>query len=141
MECMNIQINPTLKMPLLVAGIAAVLFSLASVAGMAVSAKSFQGMFASADPSDASSGEAVRTPATRAYRCNGCGVVESIRSLAPKDDQFAAAAPGRPGANGPTRDYAITIRMQDGTMRVITDANPAKWKNGERVQIIAGLGE
>jgi hypothetical protein len=29
--------------------------------------------------------------------------------------------------------------MQDGSMRVITDAKPAPWRHGEPVTIIAGV--
>jgi hypothetical protein len=39
----------------------------------------------------------------------------------------------------PSGSYAITIRLRDGSMRVITDAHPAKWRPGERVTLIAGM--
>jgi hypothetical protein len=49
-----------------------------------------------------------------------------------------AAGAGGGVAAAPPRNYEITIRMQDGTMRVIQDANPAQWRRGEPLTVIAG---
>ena len=37
-----------------------------------------------------------------------------------------------------TRSNEITVRMADGSSRVIEDANPARWRAGERLMVIAG---
>jgi len=60
---------------------------------------------------------------TRTRRCPDCGMVESTRDVA---------------GTQPEQSREITIRLPDGSIRVITDANPAKWRNGERVSIISG---
>lgn len=49
------------------------------------------------------------------------------------------AAGNRSGIEAkPRSTYEITIRMQDGSMRVIRDAKPANWRRWEPVTIIAG---
>ena len=37
-----------------------------------------------------------------------------------------------------TRSYEITVRLADGSSRVIIDAKPASWRPGERVIVIDG---
>jgi len=37
-----------------------------------------------------------------------------------------------------TRSYEITVRLADGSSRVINDAKPARWRPGERVIVIEG---
>jgi outer membrane lipoprotein SlyB len=71
-------------------------------------------------------------------------VIESTRKIEAPDEKTGVNASGRIAAGGetgrkPGRNYEITIRLRDGSMRVITDANPARWRHGERVTIIAGL--
>lgn len=34
----------------------------------------------------------------------------------------------------------ISVRMADGSSRVLNDANPARWRTGERLIVIAGTG-
>jgi hypothetical protein len=75
-------------------------------------------------------------------------VIESARKIEAPDEGAGAKASGRnaPGKsdeiNGkPLGSYAITIRLQDGSLRVITDAHPARWRPGERVTLIAGLDQ
>jgi hypothetical protein len=69
-----------------------------------------------------------------------------VREVNAPDETAAIESPGR-GAAGKRRAieakppgiYEITIRMQDKSMRVITDAKPARWRRGEPVTIIAGV--
>ena len=83
---------------------------------------------------------------SKTYRCAECGTVVSVRELvAPESAKGAAAGSSglivaRPrGIDGkPMRSAEITIRLQDGSTRVITDAHPAKWRQGHRVKVIAG---
>jgi len=99
----------------------------------------------------------------RTPRCDECGVVESIRTVTLTDGMSAgmtgavtgsaatrgATAGGRMtqpvgatnavgATNGPRRAVEIVIRLQDGSTQIITDADSARWRQGERVKLIAG---
>jgi outer membrane lipoprotein SlyB len=37
------------------------------------------------------------------------------------------------------KSYEIIVRMADGSSRVIDDANPARWRTGERLIVIGGV--
>lgn len=37
-----------------------------------------------------------------------------------------------------TKSYDITVRLDDGSARVINEANPPSWRNGDRVRIVDG---
>ena len=94
---------------------------------------------------DGAAAPAVAAPAPRARRCAECGVIASTREIkAPQektgiDLPVGFAAGSRVGMEAtPLRNYEITIRLQDGSMRVIRDAKSAKWRRGEPVTIIAG---
>lgn len=86
------------------------------------------------------------TDNARARRlCPECGVVVSVRKI-------EIAGPGAKPASGAglttgNRDkaransadgYHIMVRMIDGSSRVIEVADPARWRAGERVVVIAG---
>ncbi len=62
--------------------------------------------------------------ARRTPRCAECGLIESI------------SASGSPAGSA---GREITVRLQDGSSRVIVDPNPATWRRGERVVVIDGL--
>jgi hypothetical protein len=69
--------------------------------------------------------------------CSGCGVIVSIREVGNNDT--AASKPAGLFANiqaRPGKSYEFSIRLRDGSSRVITDANPAAWRVGERVHVI-----
>lgn len=79
-------------------------------------------------------------------RCPECGVIVSMREIEVRDEDT-----GRPRTAGGavagsrietrvdlTRSYEITVRLADGTSRVFNDANPARWRSGERVIVIDG---
>jgi hypothetical protein len=142
---MKTQANTPPYLPLLVGGIAAILVSGIAVVSFAISAQGFNGVVAPAEAAEAVAVPALAAPATRSYRCAECGVIESTREIKDPDDKAAIVAPSRipAGKRGemeakPLRNHEITIRLQDGSMRVITDAKPAKWRHGEAVTIIAG---
>jgi hypothetical protein len=104
----------------------------------------FAALMASMQPSidalrDARSGlpvESVKTaaieadvlPAERRARrkppCAECGLIESI-------------GPSNPPGGSASRE--ITVRLEDGSSRVIVDPDPATWRRGERVMVIDGL--
>jgi len=142
---MNTQANKPLHLPLLVGGIAAILVSGIAIGSLAISAQGFNGIPAPAEPPVAAAAPAIAAPGARAYRCAECGVIESTRKIEAADEKTGVDASGRITAGNrggierkPVRNYEITIRLRDGSMRVITDANPARWRHGERVTIIAG---
>ena len=141
---MNTRANKPLHLPLLVAGVAAILVSGIALASLAISGQGFEGRFASAAP--AAAAPAVAAVGARSNRCAECGVIQSTRVVEESADRHGANASGRmavcnKGGNGRNAalKHEITVRLQDGSMRVITDAKPAKWSRGEAVTIIAGL--
>jgi hypothetical protein len=97
--------------------IAGILLTWLRVAGVAVA------MSCASTPAEV----AVVTPAHIALKCAGCGMVESMR---PRVSDAADAS----------ERYEVTVRMKDGTIRVIPDANPGSWRIGERVTLIEGEG-
>jgi len=143
---MNMQANKLLQLPRLVWGIAAILVSGIAIGSLAMSAQGSNGTLASAAPSELAAAPAIAAAGARAsYRCVGCGVVESTREIEAPDERTGGnatglSAAGSPGAieAKPARNFEITIRLRDGSRRVITDAHPARWRRGERVQVIAG---
>ena len=79
-------------------------------------------------------------------RCPECGMIVSMREIEVRDDDT-----GRPRTAGgavagsrietrvdSTRSHEITVRLADGSIRVFNDANPARWRSGERVILIDG---
>jgi len=89
----------------------------------------------------------VKGTARRKKRCDECGLIESIRETEGHADTIPLAAAGRPAAENQNRtpvrsaSRKITVRLEDGSSRVIIDANPGRWRRGERVIIIGGLDE
>jgi hypothetical protein len=143
---MNAQVKRFLHLPALAGGIAAILVSGIVIASLPFSGQESNGAVAPAEAPEAVVAPAIPAAATRARRCAECGVIASVREIVAPDDKAAATTPGA-GAAGkrgaieakPRAIHEITIRMQDGSMRVITDAKPARWRHGEPVTIIAGV--
>ena len=108
---------------------------------------------ASSVPSDAftavsPSSAASVAKASRAWpRCPGCGVVESVREVAPGDEadteRRAARSTNRarsaPATNDqPSGRYEVTVRFRDGTTTMFDAAQPRAWRPGSRVNVIVG---
>lgn len=117
---------------ILIAGLAAVLFS--SVALTIVPATTWRagplpGTPAAAVPAYAGAAapladsQADAGEARAKDRCRECGVVESMRALASME-----ASAG----------HEITVRLLDGSTRVLSDAGFASWRLGERIIVIGG---
>jgi hypothetical protein len=143
---MNTQTNKSKHLLLVGGGIAAIPVGGIAIASLAISAQGFNGVSVSAEPPEASSSSPGAAPAPRDYRCAECGVIESAPKIEVPDEKTGFSASGRiaAGKRGeieatPLRNYEITIRLRDGSMRVITDAKPARWRHGEPVTIIAGM--
>ena len=141
---MNIQASN--RLPLMAGGIAAILVSAIALGSLAISAQGSDGSVAA--PAASPAAAALPPPessAVRAYRCAECGVIEATRVVETAQQTAGVNASGRLAAArrsataaAPAVIYEITIRLQDGSMRVVTDARPARWRHGEPVTIIAG---
>jgi hypothetical protein len=77
-------------------------------------------------------------------KCGECGSIVSIRETARHDETpISASRPAARNRNGtPAKSTSrtITVRLEDGSSRVIAGANPGTWRIGERVKVIDGLG-
>jgi hypothetical protein len=123
-------------LPLLIIGIAVVLFSTAGFARMMG-----WGPVSTSDPGDITAlAQAVPVLApieARARpRCPECGVIVSMREIEGHDED---AAPGATGAATAGYRYEFIVRMADGSSRVIVGASAASWRTGERLMIIGGV--
>ena len=65
----------------------------------------------------------VASDASTRTTCAGCGVVELVREIETRGEQAAES----------TRSYELTIRFQDGSIRVFNEATPRTWRSGARV--------
>ena len=150
---MNALASKSLQLPLLIAGLAAILCSAVAYSPLMAS---IQAPVESAKPSVAPSerhevpppsaievpAKALRTTRARA-RCAECGVIQLTREIDTRNEKTGAGAAGRTSAGGeaeemPTRIYETVVRLQDGSIHVINDANPERWRPGERVTLIDG---
>jgi hypothetical protein len=145
---MNMQTNKPLHLPLLVGGIAAILVSGIAIASLTISTRGSNGVVAPTKAAEAVVVPALAAPVTRSYWCSECGVIESAREIEVADEKTGAKSSGpMPAGNRggiaarPFRNYEITVRMQNGSMRVIKDPKPARWRQGERVTVIAGVDQ
>lgn len=141
---MTMRLAMSSHLPLVVAGIAVILFSTAGIARMMG-----WGLDLLDDSGDILALDRAESVAVRAVRagpkCTACGVIVSMREI---EWRVADAGPGlAAGESAGNWDetqvrqavsYEITVRMADGTSREINHANPANWRPGERVVIIDG---
>jgi len=78
-------------------------------------------------------------------RCGECGWIESIRETQGHGEAIPLIAAGMRVAESrnrtPVRSAGreITVRLQDGSSRVIVDTNPGRLRLGERVKVIDGF--
>ena len=125
---MNMPFTKSTPLPLLVAGIAAILFGTAA----ATSAPLLDWLHKSSavapgnDAQAAVSGLPDAGELRPAAKCAECGVVESMRRVAQEG--------GLPALQ------EITVRLRDGSIRVSSQVNPAHWRIGERIILIDGIG-
>jgi len=123
--------------PLLITGIAVILFSSAGVARMLGwgpnLTEDFSNIAALENSATSESGAG--------SRCPECGFVVSVREI---DTQGEFSGLGAVDAADEyerlksTRSYEINVSLADGSSRLITVADPANWRAGERLIVIAG---
>lgn len=89
--------------------------------------------------------EEMQGKARAGKKCAECGVIVSMRAIEGHDDDSGPGAAGGTTAGGrddvrvrSIKSHEITVRLADGSNRVIRDANPARWRPGERMIIIDG---
>ena len=160
---MSTQADRFRYLPLLIAGIAVVLFSTAGIARIA-------GLFSvpTGDSSDAVvvagipaaeviEGAVQGVPQSRVggkgakgggrgkVRCAHCGVIVSVVEMGKTAADRSTIETTRV-TTGPAIEtsinliqrFTITMRMADGSIRTIDEASPATWRVGEQVILIAG---
>lgn len=119
-----------------------ILFSSAGIAHIAGWNPALDGGDTSSDAGDAQVPGAL--PAVK-VRCAECGVIVSMREIESSNDSTGFDITGKAAAGGldstqakSTKSHELTIRLADGSIRVISEANSAKWRIGERVVVIGG---
>lgn len=150
-------------LPQLVVGIAVILFSTAGIAaimGWRSSTdrpdRAIAPPVSAANATNAAKAVALAAPAVQKRarakakaralgKCAECGLIESIGDINERPDDSGAGATDASSAGDwneqPLHSMAqseMVVRMADGSRRVISNANPALWRLGERVVIIAG---
>ena len=130
----NVQSTELTRRRRLLAGIAAILLGAVAIA-MGPGAERSQGAakgvgLAKQEPTSESAEDPIpiafsgASQARVKSKCRECGVIESMRRIAPA---------------GPFPEiYEITVRMGDGSTWILNDASPANWRTGERMNLIAG---
>jgi hypothetical protein len=100
----------------------------------------------SGNPGTAADAAALQAKGTarRKAKCGECGLIVSMRETPRQGETLLVSAADKPRAvnrnDAPpgSASREITIRFDDGSSRVIVDANPARWRPGERVTVILG---
>ena len=143
---MKTQDRRSAYLPLLITAIAVVMFSTAGIArmmGWGPNATDNSGDTLALHHHTAAAPAAGEARVRR--RCPECGVIVSRREI-----EWRKEEPGPGAADGVTAGdrnerqvkstggYEIMVHMADGSSRVIDDANPARWRTGERVIVIDG---
>lgn len=121
-------------LPLLIAGIAVILFSSAGIAHWAMAAWSNSG-----DDAVLAGLPEIKV------RCAGCGVIVSLRKIEihNKINDMDSYSEVMAGNRNKAQDKSagrreLTIRLADGSTRVINETSPARWRLGEHVIVIDG---
>jgi hypothetical protein len=82
--------------------------------------------------------------------CKACGVVEDVRELTQGVAKHGVSTVAGDGMamffallSGKLRTdamklYEVEVRLQDGSVRVIREATPPDWKQGDRVKVVMG---
>lgn len=94
--------------------------------------------------------EAKARAAVAAVACRACGVVEHVRAVTLRTMDYGVSAVsiqgftmvlallgGELGA-GPAKIYAVAVRLDDGSTRVLHEGKRPGWKPGDRVKVMKG---
>ncbi|MGQ0523889.1 MAG: hypothetical protein ACT4P8_09550 [Betaproteobacteria bacterium] len=143
-------------LPLLIVGSAVILFSTAGIAaimgwlpatagdsGDILARGNVPAALAARDALTVQTAPAPAPGGTRVKaRCPECGVIVSMREIdaggAGTGLAGVTAAGNKALSTESARRYEITVRLADGSRRVIEQANPASWRQGERLILIDG---
>lgn len=75
--------------------------------------------------------------------CDTCGVVESVKGSERLAQSSGLPAIGAMAAgneiekqSSTARNYEITVRMDDGAVRVIRETGPLRWRAGDHIKIV-----
>jgi hypothetical protein len=71
-------------------------------------------------------------------KCKRCGTIVSKREVDYGGNGLGDAAAGADGHIRLAALYQFTVRLPDGSLRVITSTNAEAWREGERVSVIEG---
>jgi hypothetical protein len=142
---MKTQADKSPYLPLLITSIAVMLFSTAGLARMMGWGPNSTEDSGGIPALDQAALVSTTSEARARPRCPECGVIVSIREIERRDEDSGSGAAGGVTAGNrnesevksPKR-YEITVRMADGSSRVIAEANPARWRRGERLIVIDG---
>jgi hypothetical protein len=76
----------------------------------------------------------------RKSKCPGCGAIVSVREVNDGGNAGGKLAEAHAKSTaGAGKYYEFTVRLRDGSKHVITDADPAAWRVGERVNVIDSM--
>ncbi len=142
---MNTQANKSRYLPMLIVGIAVILFSTAGVAHMMGWGPNLTDGSSAIDALDQTAPVTASEAGARP-RCPECGMIVSVREIERHDQDSGSGAAGAVTAGNRdetpgkmTKNYEITVRMAGGSSRVFNLASPARWRTGERLIVIGGL--
>jgi len=142
---MKTQAGKSAYLPVLVTGIAIILFSTAGIARMMGWGSTSTDESGDVPALNQRASVPTTSEARARPRCRECGVIVSMREIASHDEDSGPGAAGEVTAGDrdetrskSARSHEIVVRMADGSSRVIDDANPASWRAGERVIVIDG---
>jgi hypothetical protein len=138
---MNTLFNPVTRLRPIVGVVGAILLASSTIAAMTVGRQ----------VSIATTTKAVAVvPHLRSprLRCDECGVVTTTRLIERPNAPGGSDITGSVARNGhdkkakvPPGRYEVTVRMRDGSSRVLfVDAGSAHWRQGERIILIEGTG-
>ena len=142
---MKAQAGKSPFLPLLVTGIAIVLFSTGGIARMMGWGPNSTGDFGSLLALDGPVPVELTSEAPVKPRCPECGMIVSVREIGMDDEDSGPGGAGGVLAGNrdvdrvkSARSYEITVLMAGESSRVINHANPANWRPGERMILIDG---
>lgn len=142
---MKTQADKSPYLPLLITGIAVIVFSSAGFARMMGWGLNWTSASGDILARDQTAPVPTTSEARAKPRCPECGVIVSMREIERQDEDSDSRAAG--GVKVGDRDemrvksikrYEIIVRMADGSSRVIAEASPARWRRGERLIVIGG---